>query len=125
MQFHEVTASAILPGKSEAANFSKEEIEKFILDKISKTDRSLYDLYLKSCVKTPKALKTFLLNLEEHLKSKCIDDKQRAAIKNIFETIKLQFNVLENLNLKDTTNNEIVVLLFATALSYFDAFLLD
>jgi hypothetical protein len=100
------------------------EIEKDILNILAKTNYtfvSLYDSYSSRCNNTP--LKDIVLNLEQHLKNKFVENEQDCFIaKQVFETIKAQFKILENLQ-ENTTNKttvqEVSVVLFATLFSYF------
>jgi hypothetical protein len=95
------------------------------LEKISKNSLSLYNTFNNASVTTPSILKSLLINLEYFIKSKSIEDNQKLVVTNAFETIKKQFNILENIKLNEITNEEFFVIILAVVLKNFSNFFIE
>ena len=125
MLFNEVTPSSVLPGKKVELIYSIAQIKDIFLDILSKKGRSYYEIFNRNTIKTPNPLKSLLINLEEHLKAKCLDDDQKIVLKQVFDTIRNQFNLLEHIKLKETKSDEVVTVLLAVAISHLENLIVD
>jgi len=125
MIYKEVNSSSIQPVKKEETSLTSSQIKNYLLDVLSKKGRTYYEIFIKNAVKTPNPLKSLLINLEEHLKTKCDEDDQKAVIKQVFESIKNQLKLLEHIKLKDTNSDEIATIILSVGIAYLDNFLVD
>jgi hypothetical protein len=119
IQFEEKLASSAMP-YSEAKSVADislidEQIKKLLMQQ----DTSILDVYNKFYFKnTSTILKSFLQNLEQLIKEKNIqEDKAVPIISSIFSTIYMQLKLLETLDIKKPTNEELIGLIAASTFS--------
>jgi hypothetical protein len=115
--------SMVLPGKEGIKDVQISEIEENILSLLAKKNYnlvSLYSMYNTRSNNTP--LKDIVLNLEQLLKSTFINDENKVFIsKNIFDTIKSQFKILETIDENSSSPEQmqkILIVLYSTIFSY-------
>jgi hypothetical protein len=119
--------SSILPVKEHTESISVEDIEKGVLNLLSKKNYKLVETYNMYKGRNANALlKDIVMTLEELLKAKMLEDEKKQYTANlIFGTIKSQIKILENLNeeiLKSEVVEQITVALLSTTLLYFKKF---
>lgn len=119
IQYEEKVSSSVLPYSepktSVDINAINEQFKKALLQK----DTSLIEIYNKFFIKNSSTvLKSILQNTEQLIKEKNLqDDNSQLIISSIFSTIYTQLKILETLNIKKPTNDELVSLVTANTFS--------
>lgn len=109
-----------MPVREDKKEISLKEVENFVLENFTKIDTKYFNLFNNYAVKnTGNALLDILKNIEQEMKQKQVASTE--SIHNIsvlFETIYNQLKLLKNLNLNQLNNSDILIILFATAISF-------
>lgn len=119
--------SSVLPVKENNDTISIEDIERGILNLLSKKNYKHVETYNMYKGRNANALlKDVIITLEELLKTKMLEDEKKQYAANlIFGTIKSQIKILESQNeeiLKNEVVEQITVALLSTILLYFKKF---
>jgi predicted nucleic acid-binding protein len=119
MQVREVRTT-IEPGKIEKRETNINDFESLVLSHFTKLEPKYYGLYdTYSARNNTTLLKDLLNNIEKYVKSKNINEAETLlTISRIFETVKIQFSILEDLKINNIDSNEIQVIFCSTIISH-------
>jgi len=119
MQIEEKNSSSILPVKEIKQEYNIADLNNIITQLLAKIDPKLLKTFDFYSLKNNRGLVLDLFNnLENIIKDKNLISDNLNNITKIFETIKIQFQLLEEIKIDKPENNEIFTVFLATTLSY-------
>jgi hypothetical protein len=119
MILEETLPSQVNPVKDEKKELSLSEIENYIISNFSKLDSKYFTLYDMYKVKNNSNIVIdSLKNYENYLKEINIDNTEALSVlSKVFETIYIQFNIVQSLSIKKPTHMDFLLLASATVIS--------
>lgn len=120
MKFHEVTGSLINPVNESKPSITIAQLEDFIIAELVKLDPKNISAYENFSIRCKNLI---LKDILQALKSKTIafnsDPEKILLVNKIFDTIELQFSILDELITDKITNKDLIVILSAIFITYF------
>lgn len=113
-------SSTALPVKNEIVQFTVDDLHNLFNQFLLKIDPKLLRLYDYYLVKNNKtALSDFINNLEFSYKEKNLGSENLVILSKIFETIKVQLELLSEIKVNKVESSEILAIFCATTFSEF------
>ena len=120
MKFNEITGSTINPVKENKQTLTISQLEEYVLTELSKIDHKCvpeYDNFSVRCKNN--ILKDLLYSVKSKIISLNIEPEKLILFNKIFDTIEIQFGVLDDIAESKLSNRDMLVILSAIFIAYF------